>query len=80
MIKHPMHTGNKSDNQRKFINKNIIQKIIFQLNSIKIFSASLGTGFSKDSFFKLKIFPSKSSTLKIMCKDEFDDFFEKKLN
>ena len=79
MIKHPMHTGNQYDNQGKLINKNIIQKIIIQLNSIEIFSASLGTGVSKDPFFELKIFPSKSSTLKIMCKDEFDNFSEKKI-
>ena len=79
MIKHPMHTGNQYDNQGKLINKNIIQKIIIQLNSIEIFSASLGTGVSKDPFFELKIFPSESSTLKIFCEDEFNNSSEKKI-
>ena len=79
MIKHPMHTGNQYDNKGKLINKNIIQKIIFQLDSIEIFSASLGTGVSKDPFFELKIFPSESSTLKITCKDEFNNYSEKKI-
>jgi len=79
MIKHPMHTGNQYDNQGKLINKNIIQKIIIQLNSIEIFSASLGTGVSKDPFFELKIFPSESSTLIITCKDEFNNYSEKKI-
>ena len=50
MIKHPMHTGNQYDNKGQIINKNIIQKIIFELNSIEIFSASLGTGVAKILF------------------------------
>ena len=79
MIKHPMHTGNQYNNKGKLINKNIIQKIIFQLNSIEIFSASLGTGISKDPFFELRIFPLESSALKIMCKDEFNNYSEKKI-
>ena len=79
MIKHPMYTGNQYDNKGQIINKNIIQKIIFQLNSIEIFSASLGTGISKDPFFELKIFPSKTSTLKIICKDEFNNHSKKKI-
>ena len=79
MIKHPMYTGNQYDNKGQIINKNIIQKIIFQLNSLEIFSASLGTGVSKDPFFELKIFPLESSTLKILCKDEFNNFSEKKI-
>ena len=79
MIKHPMHTGNQYDNRGQIINKNIIQKIIIQLNSLEIFSASLGTGMSKDPFFELKIFPSDSSTLKIICKDEFNNFSEKEI-
>jgi len=79
MIKHPMHTGNQYNNQGKIINKNIIQRIIFQLDSIEIFSASLGTGISKDPFFELKIFPSESSTLKIMCEDEYNNYSGKKI-
>ena len=79
MIKHPMHTGNQYNNKGQIINKNIIQKIIFQLDSIEIFSASLGTGVSKDPFFELKIFPSESSTLKIMCEDEFNNSSEKQI-
>ena len=79
MIKHPMHTGNQYDNKGQIINKNIIQKIIFELNSIEIFSASLGTGISKDPFFELKIFPLKTSTLKIICKDEFNNHSKKKI-
>ena len=79
MIKHPMHTGNQYNNKGKLMNKNIIQKIIFELNSIEIFSASLGTGISKDPFFELKIFPLKTSTLKIICKDEFNNHSKKKI-
>ena len=79
MVKHPMHTGNQYNNQGKIINKNIIQKIIFQLDSIEIFSASLGTGISKDPFFELKIFPPDSSTLKTTCKDEFKNYSQKKI-
>ena len=79
MIKHPMYTGNQYDNKGQIINKNIIKKIIFQLNSLEIFSASLGTGVSKNPFFELKIFPLESSTLKILCKDEFNNFSEKKI-
>ncbi len=79
MVKHPMHTGNQYNNKGQIINKNIIQRIIFQLDSIEIFSASLGTGVSKDPFFELKIFPSESSTLKITCKDEFNNYSEKKI-
>ena len=79
MIKHPMHTGSQYNNEGQVINKNIIQKIIFQLDSIEIFSASLGTGISKDPFFELKIFPSESSTLKIFCEDEFNNSSEKKI-
>ena len=51
MIKHPMYTGNQYDNKGQIINKNIIKKIIFQLNSLEIFSASLGTGVAKNPFF-----------------------------
>ena len=79
MIKHPMHTGNQYDNRGQIINKNIIQKINFQLDSIEIFSATLGTGISKDPFFELKIFPPASSTLKITCKDEFKNYSQKKI-
>ena len=79
MIKHPMHTGNQYDNKGQIIDKNIIQKITFELNSIEIFSASLGTGVSKDPFFELKIFPLKTSTLKIICKDEFNNLSKKKI-
>ena len=74
-----MHTEINMIIKDKLINKNIIQKIIFQLDSIEIFSASLGTGVSKDPFFELKIFPSDSSTLKIMCEDEFNNSSEKKI-
>ena len=66
MIKHPMYTGNQYDNKGRIINKNIIQKIIFQLNSLEIFSASLGTGISKDPFFELKIFHQKVQLLNHM--------------
>ena len=79
MVKHPMHTGNQYNNQGQIINKNIIQRIIFQLNSIEIFSALLGTGISKDPFFELKIFPPESSTIKIICEDEFNNYSEKKI-
>ena len=79
MVKHPMHTGNQYNNQGQVINKNIIQRIIFQLDSIEIFSASLGTGVSKDPFFELIIFPFDSSTLKIICRDEFNNSSEKKI-
>ena len=79
MVKHPMHTGKQYNNQGQIINKNIIQRIIFQLDSIEIFSALLGTGISKDPFFELKIFPLDSSTLKITCEDEFNNYSQKKI-
>ena len=48
MVKH-FYTGNQYNNQGQIINKNIIQRIIFQLNSIEYFQLTW-TGISKDPF------------------------------
>jgi sulfur-oxidizing protein SoxZ len=70
LIQHPMETGFRFDGDGKAVPKNVIHTLSAELDGVRVFKATLGSGISTDPFLEFQVRTPRSGELVLRWVDD----------